>query len=206
MADNKTPKSEVINVPSVRLAFAELDVPKQVQGQGKPSYGCTLIVDPANEALVKALDVAMLKTAIAKWGQAEGATTFKALMAKDRTAFKHGPRTDGSGMPYQGFDGMYSLSTRAQAAQKPLVLDRNRQPGSVEQGTVYSGCYVNARVAFWAQDNKFGRRINCQILGVQFVKDGDSFGGGMRASVDDFDDLGDSADDLDMSDLLGETA
>ena len=53
---------------------------------------------------------------------------------------------------------------------------------------------VNATVNVWAQDNKYGKRVNAQLLGVQFYADGDSFGGGAVGSVDDFDDLAEGAE------------
>jgi hypothetical protein len=60
-----------------------------------------------------------------------------------------------------------------------------------DTGVIYSGCFVNAQIDIWAQDNGFGKRINCTLAGVQFAADGDAFGGGRPASADDFDDLGD---------------
>ena len=59
-------------------------------------------------------------------------------------------------------------------------------------GLVYSGCYVNARVELWVQDNANGKRINAKLLGIQFVRDGDAFGAGSApAKPTDFSDLGD---------------
>jgi len=42
----------------------------------------------------------------------------------------------------------------------------------------------------WAQDNQFGKRVNAELLGVQFVRDGEPFGGGKPATPEDFEDLG----------------
>lgn len=67
----------------------------------------------------------------------------------------------------------------------------------------YSGCYVNAKVRFWAQDDdEYGKRINCSIEAVQFKEDGEAFGGGSRTNVDDeFEE--EAGDDLDGDDDLG---
>jgi hypothetical protein len=52
-------------------------------------------------------------------------------------------------------------------------------------------------VELWAQDNQYGKRINASLGGVQFAKDGESFGGGGNVvEADDFDDLSVNADDL----------
>jgi hypothetical protein len=53
-------------------------------------------------------------------------------------------------------------------------------------GKPYSGCYVNAVIELWAQDNKFGKRINASLMGVQFLRDGQRLSGGGVASADDF--------------------
>jgi hypothetical protein len=58
-----------------------------------------------------------------------------------------------------------------------------------DDGTLYSGCYVVVHVNIWAQDNQFGKRINCGLLGVQFYKDGEAFSGGRISSVDEFDEI-----------------
>jgi hypothetical protein len=73
---------------------------------------------------------------------------------------------------------------------RPLVIDRNRDPLTAADGKPYSGCYVNVSIDVWAQDNKYGKRINAQLKGIQFVRDGDAFGGGAPASPDEFEDLG----------------
>ncbi|MWN55950.1 ssDNA-binding protein, partial [Escherichia coli] len=57
-----------------------------------------------------------------------------------------------------------------------------------------AGCYVNAVIDIWAQDNNFGKRINASLGGVQFLRDGDAFAGGGVASADDFDDISEGAD------------
>lgn len=71
---------------------------------------------------------------------------------------------------------------------RPTVIDRNKSPLTKEDGKIYGGCYVNAIVSFWFQSNQFGKRINANLMGIQFVADGDQIGGGPKvASVDNFD-------------------
>ena len=69
----------------------------------------------------------------------------------------------------------------------PLTEDDNK---------LYPGCYVNVVITLWAQNNKFGKRINANLLAVQFVKDGNPFG---EARVDVgsiFDDIEDDSDSM----------
>jgi len=55
-----------------------------------------------------------------------------------------------------------------------------------DDGTIYAGCYVNAIISLWAQDNTYGKRINAQLEGVQFCNNGEPLGAG-GIDVDEFD-------------------
>jgi hypothetical protein len=85
------------------------------------------------------------------------------------------------------------LAISAKSTIRPLVIDRDRSPLAEEDGKPYAGCYVNASVEFFAYENS-GNGISAQLAGVQFVRDGDAFGGGRAADPDEFDDLGEGAD------------
>ena len=74
------------------------------------------------------------------------------------------------------------------------MLDANRNPLVEADGRPYSGCYVNATVELWAQQNTTGRGMRAELLGVQFLRDGDAFAAGSKPSEDDFDDVSEGAD------------
>jgi hypothetical protein len=78
------------------------------------------------------------------------------------------------------------------------VLHSDKTPLTEADGKPYAGCYVNASIELWAQDNNYGKRVNASLGGVQFARDGDAFAGGGAASEDEFDDLtaGANADEL----------
>jgi hypothetical protein len=181
----------------VRMAFANLFVAKKVNGEGGPSYSAVFIIDPKRKDLVKTIKDAVLATATEKWG-AKGADIVAELYKKGKVCFSESEKANGSGDVYDGFEGMFNISTRAKESTRPTVIDRDKTPLVQADGRPYSGCFVNANLDIWAQDNSFGKRINCQLRGVQFVRDGDSFGGGSAASADEFADLGEgsTADDL----------
>ena len=96
---------------------------------------------------------------------------------------------------------------RYQEKGRPLVFDNDKSPiyqldNTVypgKEGRIYSGCFVNATVEIWAQDNKNGKGLRCTLLGIQRVRDGDAFGGGSRPDADDFDDVSEGADADDLS-------
>lgn len=91
----------------------------------------------------------------------------------------------------------------ARSKTRPSVFDQQRQELTESDGKPYSGCYVNASIELWAQDNDFGKRVNAQLRGVQFLRDGDAFGGGARpADADEFDEIAvsdDTAEDADLT-------
>lgn len=177
-----------IQLPNVRLAFANsLFEAKQVNGEGDPRHSAVFIIDPANKALVKKIDDAILAVATEKWkDKAKG--VLADLEKKGRVCFLKAPKTNQNGEVYEGFEDTYSITASNKA--RPLVIDRDKTPLTQADGRPYSGCYVNGLIELWAQDNQWGRRINASLKGVQFVKDGDAFGGGTPASPDEFDDLG----------------
>lgn len=101
---------------------------------------------------------------------------------------------DGDEYEYDGYAGCMSL--KASNGKRPMIIDRDKTPLTEDDNRIYAGCYVNAIVEFWAQNNGYGKRINANLLGVQFLKDGDPFGdGGNTASADDFDAFGEDEDE-----------
>ena len=111
----------------------------------------------------------------------------KVKVASDKICLK-----DGDDIEYDGYAGMWAV--KASNNKRPLVIDRDKTPLTEEDERLYAGCYVNAIIEPWAQNNQFGKRINANLLGVQFVKDGEPFGDAVTASEDDFDELDDEDD------------
>jgi hypothetical protein len=166
-----------------RLAFAQhLFEAGTVGGEGKPAFSCTALIPPGHPA-VAAIEAAEVQVATEKWG-AKGEATLKSIRAAGKGAIKDGDTK----ADYDGFEGNRFVSTRAD--KRPGVYDRDKSVLVAADGRPYSGCYANVMVEIWAQDNSYGKRINAQLLGVQFSRDGDSFGGGAQAAkADDFPDL-----------------
>lgn len=100
---------------------------------------------------------------------------------------------DGDLVIYDGYDGCYSI--KASSQKRPIVLNRDKSPLTEDDNIIYPGCYVNAIIELWAQNNSWGKRINASLLGVQFARDGEPFGNGSSASADDFDFV-DADDDM----------
>lgn len=182
-----------IAVNNARLAFPVLFKPEQFNGTGEPAYSASLLL-PMGHPAIKAVEEGIEKIGQEKWGKGWAAVK-KTAEKKDLNCLHDGDTK----AKYAGFEGNMYISTRAPEDKRPTVVDRNRTPLTSADGKIYGGCYVNAIIVLWAQDNQFGQRVNAQITGVQFYKDGDSFGGGaMAASEDEFADIAEGADADDL--------
>lgn len=180
-------KAGIVMLEDVRIAFAHgLWRADTVQGgQGRPAFSASFLF-PRDHKCVPLVMATMQQVARAKWGP-EGDKVLQGLMAAGRACLR-----DGNSKPdTAGFPGNLFISARSPTM--PLVIDQNRQPLTQASGRPYSGCYVNARLAIWAQDNQYGKRINAQLTGVQFVRDGEPFAGGSPASIEDFGEIEQSA-------------
>jgi Protein of unknown function (DUF2815) len=177
---------------NVRLAFPNLFKPTTVNGEGDPAYSAALLLT-ADHPQLEAIRAAQEACGKDKWGD-KWPQVKKEIMAKDRFALHDGDTKSN----YDGFEGNFFISSRAKQTARPTVIDRNKSPLTEADGRPYAGCFVNASIELWAQDNAYGKRINAQLRGVQFFRDGDSFGGGSPASSDEFESVEDgaTADDL----------
>lgn len=171
---------------NARLGFPALWEPKAMDADSKPRYGAALIIPP-DHPQVDELNNAIDKVGAEKWG-VKGAATVKALRQADKVCLHDGNlKAD-----YDGFEGnLYVSAASPGDGPAPTVVDRARNRVGKADGIVYAGCYVNAVIDVWAQDNGFGKRVNASLSGIQFVRDGDAFGGSRPAAPDDFEALDD---------------
>lgn len=162
---------------NVRLSFPVLFEAKAFEEGGKKQFSASFLI-PKDAPVVAELKAALVKIATETWAE-KGEKTLKDLFRDDRICLHDGDRKE-----YDGYENTYFL--RASNDARPLVIDRQRNPINEADGKIYSGCYVNATISLWAQDNKWGKRINANLRGVQFFADGEAFAGGSTASVDEF--------------------
>jgi hypothetical protein len=180
MAKSKT--SEVIKLPRVRLSFAELFKAKAFAEGQEAYFKATFLLDPSNAEHAKVLG--KLKASV----ESLTAEAFNGeKLPADRICI-----ANGNTKKYDGYAGMIAVSSSNKV--RPVVVNRARQP--VAEGDAecpYSGCYVNASITLWTQNNKFGKRINANLRGVQFVDDGEAFGIAPVDADEEFEMLEDAA-------------
>ena len=178
-----------VRLTNVRIAFPSLAKPEAF-GDGEPAYQAKFIIVPKSEQ-AKALKAAIASVASEAWKD-KAAAVLKLLTEDKKVCYVEAPyRNKKSGETYVGFEDAFYLSAR-NAKQRPTIIAKT---GTIVDDVaeidrlIYSGCYVHATVDVWAQDNKWGRRVNATLTGVMFAKDGDAFGGTPVASASDFADL-----------------
>lgn len=180
-----------VKLNEVRLSFPDLFEAVQFEGQGPFNYRAAFLVEPGS-ANDKAITAAMGEVAKEKWAAKAGAILTAAKASPQKCCYISGDLKE-----YDGYAGnMVLSSSRQQEKGRPGVYDRDKSPLSVEDGKPYAGCYVNATVELWAQDNSYGKAIRCTLVAVQFAKDGDAFSAGSKPSEDEFDDLSAEGEDV----------
>ncbi len=168
-----------IKLNNVRLSFPSLFQRSSFQGETGKFEG-TFLLDKTTQAdLISSIN-GSIKECVKVNGKG-------AKIPPDKICFK-----DGDDFDYDGYAG--HMSFKASNNKPPKILDRDLSALSEDDNRLYAGCYVNAMVELWFQNNNYGKRVNANLLGVQFFKDGKPFGDGITISADDFDAFGDDDD------------
>lgn len=190
MTVKKTPSGAiVIQCMDARLSFPHLFEPQRDENGKNPKYNGIFIMAKDNPAIAE-ITAEIKRVAQEKWPQ-KHAEILQSLKASGKLCLRNGDTK----AQYEGFEGNIYIS----ASNKIPIKVFNRNGEMITEGcegSPYAGCYVNVSVELWVQDNqKFGKRINASLRAVQFVKDGESFGGGSVATEDEFGDLGEGSQD-----------
>ena len=171
-----------IILKNVRLAFPNLFDAEEFMGS--TTYNCKLFIEEGSEQHKLVMD-AIKKEIALRWPKR--ADFMYQELRMDKKAFCY---IDGKRVDYSGAEGNWVLTAKRNVKDgRPLVIDRDKSPIQKTDGKVYSGCYVNAKVEIYTTDGD-SKGVRCGLSAIQFVKDGDSFGGAKAATDTGFDDLG----------------
>ena len=172
-----------IKLKNVRLSFPSLFQTSSFGGADTGKYDATFILDKTEHAaVIKEIQTAM--TALCK------EELKSKLLPADKLCLKDGDETERDEL--QG-----KMQLKASTKKRPLVINRDKTVLTEADEIVYAGCFVNAIVSLWCQNNEYGKRVNAQLDGVQFWRNGEPFG---SASIElsEFDAFGDPPDDDDV--------
>ena len=164
-----------IMIPNARLSFPSLFRRGSFNGE-ETKFEATFLLDKEKHA--HKIDQIKKHIAAGIKDNLKGAK-----LAADKICLRDGDLTD-----YDGYEGCMTL--KASNGKRPTIVDADKSPLTEDDGRPYGGCYVNAIVELWFQNNAYGKRVNATLLGVQFAGHGEPFGaGGATASADDFDEV-----------------
>ncbi len=182
MAEKKKDLARVL-LKNVRLSYPALWKPKAFGGkgdQGEPKFQGNFLMDKDDKISrrnIEKLEDAIELVKAEKWPKGAPKLAAAKICLRDSEDMEE--------MSY-GYENCMYVSTSN--AKKPRVLDADGlDVKEGDEGAPYAGCYVDAIVRVWAQDNEYGKRINCSLEGVKFRDDGEAFGAA-PVDADDFDD------------------
>jgi ssDNA-binding protein len=109
------------------------------------------------------------------------------------------------------YEGLLVLSANCKG--KPIVVDSTGRGVISDEADsdIYAGCFVNAKIRLWAQDNTYGKRVNAELVSIQFAAHGEPLDDSFVSVDDAVDGFGsteggssdnDNSDDDDPKDFL----
>lgn len=170
--------SNTISTGKVRLSYAHIFEPKSFNGNPK-KFSCSLIIPKSDTKTINRIN-----------------GKIKELLEDPQTKTKFGGRTKGLKLPLRDGDidreddpdykNCYFMNATANADRPPLVVDRDKNE-IIDKSEVYSGCYVQAVLSFYAFNQSGNCGIGCGLRGIRKLADGEPLGGAV-VTTNDFDD------------------
>jgi hypothetical protein len=187
MSDTKKPIEDPakVRLKNVRLSFPVLFTPKVIEEGKEPKFSANLMLHNDTDAKQIALIESVIeKVAKAKWPLGIPKGLKKCLK-------------DASMKDYDGYDEEH-MYVASNSSRRPVVVDKDLRPLAAEDGKPYAGCFVNCTLRLWASEHpKGGKQVIAELLAVQFVKDGEAFGGKPKIKAEEeFTSLEDDDEDL----------
>ena len=181
MADDKSVANLVIKengdilIRGGRLSYEHIFTPwAKNPAEEKLKYSARLI-------LPKSTHLAAIKALKARC-EAQAMEWFKGKLPSAHIFIRNGDDTGKEEMA----DCWY---IQASETKKPQTINADKSEVTEADDIIYSGCFVNMLIRPWKQDNKWGKRVNANLLAVQFRSDGERFTSRDEVDVDEtFDD------------------
>lgn len=184
MATETKPTKVILK--NVRLSYANIWAPRETDS-GEMKYSAALLIPKTDKKTVMSINKAIEAAKI------EG---------KSKLANKAGKIPSNIKLPLRDADeegkdedevyaGHYFIN--ANSNRKPQIVDRAKE-AIEDRDEVYSGCYANVSVNFFAYNSNGNIGIGCGLGNIQKLKDGERLGGGSTAD-EDFEELEDDEDD-----------
>lgn len=162
-----------LRIDNLIASYPHVDEPWAKNEKDKPKFSITGLGDKETHAEAKKFCVEIIDELLAE-----------KKMGKIGAEHKFIRNGDDSGKDEN--EGRWIIKASENANRRPPV--RDQRGNLIDQkkiaDTIYPGCIVNILIRPWAQNNEHGKKINANLIGVQFVRDGERLG---EAPIDDED-------------------
>jgi hypothetical protein len=179
--------SELIFLSNVRLSFPHLAEPQRQQSENgeRVSYNAEFIMLPTDPGWASFFKV-VNEMAVAKWGTNAAAVLQMVQQDRKKRCYGGGEEkvNQKTFQPYDGYPGHVFITAGRNTMPQIIGADgqaippENTMACQAVARKMYGGCYVNAAVKPWLQENKHGRGVRCDLVAVQVFADGTPFGEG----------------------------
>lgn len=168
-------------IKRARLSFPDLAKPKtQTYKDGSTStkYGATALMEPGSPDYAE-LGQLISKVAAEKW-PADAAAVMQ-MINNDKKLRCYGPGEEKVSQktfkPYEGYEGMVFLGGSSDTQPQLIGTDGQPLPPTANLNQLFNGGnYCSFIFNIWGQDNTHGKAIRCNLVAVQFLEEGESFG------------------------------
>jgi len=163
-----------------RISYANIWEPRLNEDGTPGKYGVALLFDKKDTALIDKIQHA-IQAAITE-GKTKLANANGVVPKNIKTPLRD---ADEEGLDDEAYQGMMFLN--ASSTRKPQIVDRSVNP-ILDREEVYSGCYCNVSVNFYAFNVGTNKGVAAGLNNIQKVRDGERLAGGSSAE-EDFDAL-----------------
>ncbi len=165
-------------IKRARLSFPALVTPKASAPGADPKYSADLIIEPD---AVEWGELSQLIQTIATEKWADQATTILGMINNDKRQRCYGQGSEklkaSDGTIYAGYEGKMYLGGNNKSQPQLMGTDGQPLPPTANVNELFNGGnYVSAILNIWPQDNQFGKAIRGNLVAVQFLEKGESFG------------------------------
>jgi hypothetical protein len=165
-----------VRVDGVICSYPHLDKPWKKNDGDREKYSVTGLAPKETHNEAKALLVEVINNLLTsnKMGK----------IGAEHKFVRNGDTDEGPLKPET--EGMWIIKSSENVDRPPKVRDERTKVMTPQEiaKRIYPGCIINILIRPWAQDNKHGKKINANLVAVQFVRDGTRIG---EAAIDDDD-------------------
>lgn len=168
----------------VRLSYVHLAAPYAMQQGQDPKYSVTLLIPKSDTATYKdimdSINAATVTATEKNWDGVKPPVVPIPIHDGD------GVRQDGTPFGPE-CKGMWVLTASRRAQDgKPWVCDISNPNVELAPQDSYSGMFARCTIHFFGYKNTGKKGIGCSLDGVMKTRDGDSLGGAVKPSANEF--------------------